>query len=249
MSEQETPRHGRAARVLGAACLVVALAAALLALAGCADKTASERDSAGATTSMQSAQESAASVSSSAATTASSSSASAADSSAAPSSASTSSAAGSGESPADGALSGQTDTHPVVFTVKAAGYDSTGGKIPVSITGTDSSGSFVDATSYVGADGTGLSLSAGTYTVTVIESPLVGGGIFYRAPTTTWKLKISADLAAGASYTVSTPMKFTKVDSSSVSSSVIDTAYRYAISGGLSKSTADKYLEQLEAAR
>ena len=248
MSEQETPRHGRAARVLGVVCLVVALAAALLALAGCADKTASERDSAGATTSMQSAQESTASVSSSAAT-ASSSSASAADSSAAPSSASTSSAAGSGESPADGALSGQTDTHPVVFTVKAAGYDSTGGKIPVSITGTDSSGSFVDATSYVGADGTGLSLSAGTYTVTVIESPLVGGGIFYRAPTTTWKLKISADLAAGASYTVSTPMKFTKVDSSSVSSSVIDTAYRYAISGGLSKSTADKYLEQLEAAR
>ncbi len=146
-----------------------------------------------------------------------------------------------GEDPADKVLDSQSSKHAVTFTVQAPGYSAADGKIPVSVAGTTSGGEFIDATAYVGADGTGLSVPAGTYTVMVIESPLVANGVFYTAPDTSWEISVPEDLGQGEGYVVSNPMVFTKADLSTISSDVIETAYTYAISGGLDKATADAY--------
>lgn len=243
MNVNNEARTPRLVKILIICCAVAALSCGLFALSGCAQQTASE-SSGSSSSSASSSSLSAASTSADEEAASSSDSSTAEETSSSESE--TASDSSASEAPADEALDYQTDKHPIVFTVEADGYSDSDGKIPIAVTGTDADGNFVDATAYIDCNGEGLSLAAGTYTVTVIESPLCANGLFFEPPTDSWTIKVSSDLASGESVEASPTMKFTKVDPSTVSSSAITTAYKYAISGGLSKSTAKEYRSELQ---
>lgn len=146
---------------------------------------------------------------------------------------------------ADKALEGQTDAHPVSFTIEAPGYSSSDGKIPIAVAGERSDGTAVDATAYLDGDGDGLALAPGSYTVTVIESPLMSGARFFRAPGKSWDVEVSDALSDDETVQVDGTIAFTEMDLSELTKDEVETAYTYAVSGGLPTSTAKSYRSEL----
>lgn len=126
----------------------------------------------------------------------------------------------------------------VTFTLDAPGYDtSLDSKTPLHVTGTDLDGNTVDETRFIGSDGTGLELMRGTYTVSVLASPLTSDGSFYETPDTTF------DFVIDESGVHSTPqqllIEFTEANPLAVTDKQVDRAYGLALQSGMSTDTAN----------
>ncbi len=101
------------------------------------------------------------------------------------------------------APSSATTTHAIVLPVEAEGYsDATSTPIPLQVTGTTSAGEEINETAYLSADGTGLKLEPGTYSVQVAASPLSEDGTFYEMPDASYEITVGNDLAAGESLSL-----------------------------------------------
>ena|GEM_PF-3321092 len=134
--------------------------------------------------------------------------------------------------------------HAVVFKVDVPGYaDATASKIPVRVTGTDLDGATVDEDGYVDAEGEGLSLLRGTYTVTVVVSPLTSDGTVYDVSSTSWNVSIGDDVEPGAPVDATAqPITLTPIsDYTSVPDEELARIFDYAVRSGLDQATADTY--------
>ncbi len=146
-----------------------------------------------------------------------------------------------------------TAQHPVIFTVNAPNYDgATCTRIPLAIVGTQTDGTAVSQTAYIDGQGKGLDLAAGTYTATVIASPLLADGSLYNLPVNNViSIVIPDNLAKDESYTVSSdsPIAFTVCDAASVTDDQIAAAYNAAAADSESASKADSLRDTATAHR
>ena len=70
--------------------------------------------------------------------------------------------------------------YTIIASVSAPGLDGGGTRIPVRVTGKSAKGTDVSQDAYLAYDGTGLTLEAGSYDVTVQGSPIASdGGLYY----------------------------------------------------------------------
>ena len=132
-------------------------------------------------------------------------------------------------------------THAVTLAIKADGLDAkTGTKVPFRIVGTAERGDKVDETAYAAADGSGIELMPGTYTLTVPASPIAGDGTLYDVEGVKATVTVPAGDARpadGADATIELPV----TDPLKVTDEQIDKAYKYAEKGGAAdKATADQ---------
>jgi len=142
--------------------------------------------------------------------------------------------------------------HAVVFKVDAQGYaDATASKIPVHVTGTDLDGATVDEGGYVDAEGEGLSLLRGTYTVTVVVSPLTSDGTVYDVPSTSWNVTVGDDVEPGATVDATAqPITLTVIgDITALTDDQIARIYDCAVGSGMDAATAGTYRDTLTSAR
>ena len=138
--------------------------------------------------------------------------------------------------------------HPVTFAVELPTTNAMG-PIPVSIQGETQSGESVQVAGNIKSDGTGIALKNGSYTVHVIASPLVDGGITLTTPD---DVTIAlGDLDPDASFTApeSAKLVFGIADPAEVTDDQIQASYSAAIVGGISTETANSYRDQVEQAR
>lgn len=92
------------------------------------------------------------------------------------------------EAPAEPAKLAQV-TMPVV----AEYLTDEGSRIAVRVNGTAADGTMVDKQAYVSHKGEGLEVSAGTYEVSVIASPISAEGILYEVPEDVWAVVVADD--------------------------------------------------------
>lgn len=128
---------------------------------------------------------------------------------------------------------GQKDTTPRAITVSfsADGYDSSCTKIPVSITGTDSTGASIDDVGFIDESGKGIELSPGEYDLSFPASPLTPTGVLYNTPDSTAHVVISGKKDESAPITAfqDAPATFTKSSGVDETDEMINKAYEYAI--------------------
>lgn len=135
---------------------------------------------------------------------------------------------------ADAEYSRTHSTHSVLLSVSADGLDDAGSRIPVHVTGTDVDGAAVDQYQYVGADGSGLSLTAGDYTLSVPALPIASDGTIYELPSDR-QLTVGSDLPDSAQLDVRTddagnpqPIVFTPIAAQDTTAEQIKAAAEYA---------------------
>lgn len=87
----------------------------------------------------------------------------------------------------------------VAVAITAPGYTSDATRIPLHVTGADSSGAAVDTTEYVGADDASFKVNPGTYQVTVVASPILEDGTLFQVPDTPIDLAVPDPNATGSS--------------------------------------------------
>ena len=80
--------------------------------------------------------------------------------------------------------------YQIVASVKAPGLTGGGTRIPVRVQGKDARGNEVSQDAYLSHDGTGLSLPAGSYDVTVQGSPITADGGLYYVDNTVLSLEV-----------------------------------------------------------
>ncbi len=117
----------------------------------------------------------------------------------------------------------------VQVDLEISGLDSTGSLIPVQVEGSDSAGNQVSDVQYVDASGLSLSLSNGEYTLSIPASPIGGDGTLWAIPEDTVQVTVTDDTASTSDAGT---FIFSEIDDSSVTKKYVDTAYRYASSGG-----------------
>lgn len=145
-----------------------------------------------------------------------------------------------------------TSKHAVIFTVSAPGYDSnTCSVIPMHVVGTDTTGKAVDQEFGINAQGKGVSLTPGSYTASIIASPMLADGTLYNVPTTQWSIEIPADFAVNAEFDMPTnqPITFTLADMSTITDDQLDAAYKAALSGGTNGTLAATLFSSVTQAR
>ena len=79
---------------------------------------------------------------------------------------------------------------PVKFIVSATDYDSLATRIPLVITGVDLDGNEVQTEGFINAEGEGVSLMPGEYTVSIPASPILSTGLMYQLPSTTYSFRV-----------------------------------------------------------
>ena len=120
----------------------------------------------------------------------------------------------------------QPTERPVLFTVNGVNYDTGGTRIPVHVTGTTVTGEEVNLDTFVDANGAGLYLLPGTYSLTVNATPIASTGMLYTIPTEPMDLYIAqggADAVRAAQAITLLP-----IDVTAVSEEMIENAYSWA---------------------
>lgn len=140
--------------------------------------------------------------------------------------------------------------HDVFLGITAPGLDENGTLIPVQLTGADASGTAVDETAFIKADGTGLRLPAGNYGVQILASPITADGNIFLFPSGNKWFSIDSELEENATVDASSNVSFVfePADPSDLNTSVVDNARSYAIEAGMSEAAADALLEPLKDA-
>lgn len=163
--------------------------------------------------------------------------------------------------------------HAVAIAIEATKYDEGASRIPLHVTGKNSSGAAVDEIACVDASGTGLELAAGEYDVAPAASPLLSDGNVYKVPEGSVHVSVGSDGARTATGSVGEQKKddkakaegdgkaegsensgegkitFTVADSKAVSDAQLADARRYAEEDAESAGKADELAKKAEEKR
>ncbi len=118
------------------------------------------------------------------------------------------------------------DSHNVQLDVSLPdGVSSQGMLLPVRAVGTDADNNSVDLTVAVKADGTGLSLKKGTYTVAAAAGAIASDGSYYEPNGATISVSINSDVEPGDTVEATTlPLAYQAVDESQLTDDQISRA-------------------------
>ena len=144
--------------------------------------------------------------------------------------------------------------YAVNVQVNAEGYDpAIASPIPVHIEGTDFENNAVSSDYLIAADGTEpFELMRGTYTLTVMGSPILADGTLYQAPDTAVTIDIvmpEGGTADNVSATVSDALTFTKLDPLTVTDDQINAAHNALTAAGFDSAKADSFKAAATTAR
>lgn len=103
--------------------------------------------------------------------------------------------------------------------------DAEGSRVPVMVRGTTVDGTKVDEVAYVEYDGSGLELSAGSYKVKVVGSPISSDGVIYE--TTDDTLRISVGMRGEYTFS-STVLTLNPIEATEVTDGQIEEALEWA---------------------
>lgn len=123
------------------------------------------------------------------------------------------------------------DPHPVTFTVDIKYYDEHGSRIPIEITGKDSTGNEIKETVYLGYIGEeDCDLKTGSYHARVLGSPITAKGRIYEIPDQTFDFEVPNNLKPGEGYAVKSgdAFKFEPVKASEMTDEQIEDAVEWA---------------------
>lgn len=120
---------------------------------------------------------------------------------------------------------------PIQVFIEAQGYSDQCTKIPVSIAGTDSTGTSVDTVGFIDGSGNGLELAPGSYELSFPASPLTPDGILYEPPSKKAQITVDKDSDKAAAVNVfdDDPAAFKKMTAGTETDKMIEDAYEYAI--------------------
>lgn len=143
------------------------------------------------------------------------------------------------DAPALSPYDGQELFDVTALPIDAPGLDDEGSRIPLLVTGTRSDGSPFSEEQFVGADGLGLRLPAGTYTARVIETPITVGGYLYNVPTTEVRITVQ-DAQNSTVDTGGTSLEFTARGEDDVTSELIERAHAWILRDPQPKGLAEE---------
>ena len=107
----------------------------------------------------------------------------------------------------------------------------TGSRIPIQVSGQDANGNIVDMVGYVDANGNGLKLMRGEYTLSAAASPIAADGTIYAVPQKKLDITVKGE---GGDYRSAGTLAFTVPAAYMVKDAEINNAYEYASKGGVS---------------
>ncbi|MBQ9057606.1 MAG: zinc-ribbon domain-containing protein [Atopobiaceae bacterium] len=132
------------------------------------------------------------------------------------------------------------EAHPVRVSIFAPNYTSAATRIPLHVTGTDLDGTPVDEIVYVTADGRGISLKKGNYTISAAASPLLADGTIYEVPATTVNVNIDDSVGVAEEIEVLDPtISYASGDPAAITNEQIESARAAALADEESKDKAD----------
>lgn len=136
--------------------------------------------------------------------------------------------------------------HAVTISFNVAGYTDQDTLIPIRAQGTDLDGITVDELFFVNADGEGISLAKGDYTLSVAASPLTADGILYQDVSTTFDVVVPEDLEDGADVDAKSDVTFDMEKSTALdqTTEMIDAAYDAAVQDPDQVEKADSLVEK-----
>lgn len=145
-------------------------------------------------------------------------------------------------------------TYTVDVQISAEGYDpATASPIPVHVEGTDFEDNTVSSNFLIAADGTEpLELMRGTYTLTVMGSPILADGTLYQAPETAVSVTVAMPEGGNAdsvTTTVSDTLTFSKLDPLTITDDQINAAHNALTAAGFDTAQADTFKAAAIAAR
>ena len=145
-------------------------------------------------------------------------------------------------------------TYTVDVQISAEGYDpATASPIPVHVEGTDFEDNTVSSNFLIAADGTEpLELMRGTYTLTVMGSPILADGTLYQAPETAVSVTVAMPEGGNAdsvTTTVSDTLTFSKLDPLTITDDQINAAHNALTAAGFDTAQADTFKAAATAAR
>ncbi|MDO4797586.1 MAG: hypothetical protein Q4A01_06155 [Coriobacteriales bacterium] len=152
-----------------------------------------------------------------------------------------------------------TDQVSVIVPVKAPGLDVGGSRIPVSVSGTTTDGTPVDKVAYLEADGSGLSLSPGTYQVATIGagSPIARDGTVYHVSRALVDVDLTPEaIEAGTTTPVDNALEYSPAGPEDVTQQMVDDAVelmrkddaRKDLVDALEQKARERYREALNGA-
>ena len=118
----------------------------------------------------------------------------------------------------------------------------TGSRIPIQVSGQDANGNIVDMVGYVDANGNGLKLMRGEYTLSAAASPIAADGTIYAVPQKKLDITVKGE---GGDYRSAGTLSFTVPAAYMVKDAEINNAYEYASKGGVS---SERLAQVLKAA-
>ena len=137
------------------------------------------------------------------------------------------------------------DRH-VTFALDAPDYDEAkDSPIPVRVSGTDLDGAQVDRVYYITPKNATIGLQQGSYTASVVASPLLSEGTLYKVPEELIDVQIrDKDLSGGdLNWT------FEKMEPLDITDEQLDSSYEYALDSGMQKDRADALYDAVSSAR
>ena len=90
--------------------------------------------------------------------------------------------------------------HNVILPLSADGLDASGTRVPMYLAGTDFEGNSFEKTVYVDYRGMGISVPKGSYSVTVLASPIAADGTIYDIPSGSFAFDIPENQANGTDF-------------------------------------------------
>lgn len=139
----------------------------------------------------------------------------------------------------------------VTVAVGAAGLDDGGSAIPVSVSGTSALGEPVSQTCYVGADGGGVAVAAGTYDLVVSASPIAADGTLYQVPANPLPLVVPEAAEPGAPLDLSgdVAISLEPIEAADVTDQQLQQALAAARAGGCPSQERARELYETAVAR
>ncbi len=138
----------------------------------------------------------------------------------------------SGQGGAQGSSPSQQESTPVevVIPLAGSGFDGDCTKLPVRVVGNDEAGKQIDEVAYVDADGKGIELAPGDYSLAVCASPLSPSGRLFAVPTEAIGITIPESSEAQGAYEVPTDQAWTLefLAPDAMSEEQLQLAYDYA---------------------
>lgn len=142
----------------------------------------------------------------------------------------------------------------VVVPVKISGLstsaessgEAVGSKIPLQVSGQDSTGAVVDEVQFVDEKGQGMRLLPGDYTIFVAASPIAADGTVYTVPGEKLDIKVHKD---NQDYAAAGTLKFEAAAADAVTEAQISQAYKLAAQGGAPSEAIAGILKQAAEAR